>query len=386
MRIAFVPAARVIGDDLPNGEALAAMGVLRELASRGHELLIYCERSEIREPIPNATIIEISAEGTTAAAGRIAFSDRIGRDLAKRHAEKPVEVAHLLLPITVDEGYAPALPAGVPLVIGPVTGSWPRAASSSPRLAARAAGLLTDPVEKRRHRKTLRSARSILVATSDAANQLPQELRDRFVPCSPGVVADRFAPEPLPDEPNIGFLSVLQHRKGVHILLEAFPTVRERVPRARLFIAGDDPQGLRPALEARASELGVADAVTFLDGIAPADTPGFYSNIRVFCQPSIGEPFGATVLEAMAKGRPVVATCQGGPADTVVDGITGRLVPPDSVEALADALVQLLADPSSAERFAIAGAERAREVYDLPLIVSTMERAYTDHSQRVHAS
>lgn len=386
MRIAFVPAARIIGDDLPNGEALAAMGVLRELASRGHELLIYCERSHIREPIPNATIVEISAEGPTAGAGRIAFSDRIAKDLAKRHAEKPVEVAHLLLPITVDEGYAPALPAGVPLVIGPVTGSWPRAASSSPRLAARAAGLLTDPVEKRRHSKTLRTAETILVATSDATNQLPHELRGRFVPCSPGVVADRFAPEPLPSDPNIGFLSVLQQRKGVHLLLEAFRTVRERVPRARLFIAGDDPVGLRPALEARASELGVADAVTFLDGIAPADTPGFYSKIRVFCQPSIGEPFGATVLEAMAKGRPVVATCQGGPADTVIDGVTGRLVPPNAVEPLADALVQLLADPAAAQRLGAAGAERVRAIYDLPRIVSTMERAYHDHSERVHAS
>lgn len=386
MRIAFVPAARVIGDDLPNGEALAAIGVLRELAARGHELLVYCERAQLSSPIPNATIIEVSADGPTVAAGRVAFADRISRDLARRHADRAIDLAHLLLPITVDEGYAPTLPAGVPLVIGPVTGSWPRAASSSPRLAARAAGLLTEPVERRRHRRTLRAARAILVATTDAANGLPQELRERFVPCSPGVIASRFTPGPLPLEPVIGFLSVLQTRKGIEVLLAALPSIRARVPRVKLLVAGDDPIGMRPGLDSMIQQIGVADAVTFLDGIAPADTPSFYRQIRVFCQPSIGEPFGATVLEAMASGRPVVATGQGGPADTVKDGVTGRLVPPGSTEALADALVSLLVSPALAARMGSAGLERVRERYDLPHIVSTMERAYLDRAERVHAS
>lgn len=381
MRIAFVPAARFLADDVANGEALAAAGVLRTLADRGHDLLVYCERAQLATPLPNAEIVEISASGPTVAAGRLAFANRIASDLARRHATERVDVAHLLLPITVDEGYAPRLPADVPLVVGPVTGSWSRAAASSPRLAARATGLLTTPLERRRHRRTLAQATMVLAATRDAREQLPPELRDRSVIRSPGVDARRFAPEPLGSEPVIGFLSVLHPRKGIEVLLDAFGRVRAAIPAARLLVCGEDPDGLRAGLERRAPT-----GVTFLGGVAPADTPAFYARCQVFCQPSLREPFGATVLEAMATARPVVAFDAGGPADTIVHGETGFLVPLGDAEArvgaLADALIRALADPGLLERMGKAGRARVGSLYDLDVLCDDLEAAYAGELSR----
>lgn len=387
MRIAFVPAARLLSDREPNGESLIALDLLRALADRGHELLVYCERAELERPVPGAEIVEISAAGRTGALGRLAFSDRIGRDLATRHAQRRIDVAHLIFPCTSTEGYAPTLPAGVPLIVGPLNGSWPRAVASSPRLAARAASLLTSAVEQRRHRATLQTAKAVLVATSDAMRALPPGPRDRAVDCPFGVDATRFSPEPLPAEPVIGVCSILSPRKGLDQLIRALPAIRTRIPRASLRIAGPDPLGVRTELQALAEAEGVADAVTFLGGIAPNAIEAFYAGCRLVVQPSIGEPFGMSILEAMSCGRPVVAIGQGGPLDTVLDQRTGRLVVPGSVKALADAIVAVLCEPRGAERLGSAGRARIEQRFDLARIVDTIEASYRDAAQEhAHAS
>jgi len=387
MRIAFVPAARLLSDRDPNGESLIALDLLRALGSRGHELLVYCERADLQTQIPNAEIIEVPVSGRTAALGRLAFSDRIGRDLAARHAERRIDVAHLIFPCSSNEGYAPTLPSGVPLIVGPLNGSWPRAVASSPRLAARAASLLTSAVEQRRHRATLSSARAVLVATSDAMRALPTDLRDRIIDCPFGVDATRFAPEPLPHEPIIGVCSILSPRKGIDTLIAAMPRIRASVPKARIRIAGPDPLELRGELEALAEVHGVADAVTFLGGIDPSDVADFYAGCRIVVQPSHGEPFGMSVLEAMSCGRPVVATGQGGPVDTIEDHRTGRLVVPGSVNALADAVISVFCEPRGAERLGTAARARIEQRFELGLIVDTIEASYRDaNREHAHAS
>lgn len=388
MRIAFVPAARLLSDVEPDGEGLIAVNLLHELGSRDHELLVYCERAHLETPIPNASIVEISAHGATTALGRLAFSDRIGRDLAERHGERPVDVAHLIFPCTSDEGYAPTLPGGVPLVVGPLNGSWPRAAASSPRLAARAASLFPHAVEQRRHRATLRAAGALLVSTSDARRSLPPELRGGAIDCPFGIDASRFTPEPMPAAPIIGVCSILSERKGIRALIEAMPKVRASVPRASLRIAGTDPHRLRPDLEGLAARLGVGDAVTFLGGIDPVAVPAFLNGCRIVVQPSIGEPFGMTVVEAMACGRPVVAFPSGGPADNVVDGVTGRLAARTDPGALAEAIVTVLAEQRGAERAGDAARRRAVERYAAPRVADLIEDSYRSVTSRgrMHAS
>ena len=92
-----------------------------------------------------------------------------------------------------------------------------------------------------------------------------------------------------------------------------------------------------------------------------ADVPAFLGRTGVFVLPSRSEGLGLVAVEAMAAGRPVVASCTGGLPEVVVDGETGLLVEPEDPVALARAIRMLLADPDRAARMGAAGRQRVRE-------------------------
>jgi glycosyltransferase involved in cell wall biosynthesis len=108
-----------------------------------------------------------------------------------------------------------------------------------------------------------------------------------------------------------------------------------------------------------------------------ADMPSVFSAFDIFVLPSIlPEPFGLVVIEAMAAGKPVVATAPGGPSETVVDGETGYLVKPSDPQAAASAVEKLLLDPVRREQMGAAGRKRAREVFALSRYVLAFEDLY----------
>jgi glycosyltransferase involved in cell wall biosynthesis len=114
--------------------------------------------------------------------------------------------------------------------------------------------------------------------------------------------------------------------------------------RARFFLIGDGP--LRPSLEALAGKLGIADRVVFTG--ARQDVPRLLAMLDVVVLPSHAEGMSNALLEAMAMGRPVVATAVGGNPDVVRDHVTGLLVPPRDPQALAAGVAEMLADPGTA--------------------------------------
>lgn len=375
MRIAFTPAARLLSETEPNGEALIAVSLLRALAARGHDVLAYCERADVA--IDGVEIREISAHAPSVALGRIAFARRIARDVARER----IDVVHALFPLTTADGYT--LAANAPLVCGPMNVPWPSIPRAR-RPLQRVAAYATDPVERALHDRTLARAACLLVTGDSSRTAIPATLRDRCVELPFGVDLSRFNATTLPDEPVIVFLSVLSERKGIETLVRAMPAVRARVPRARLIVAGPDPTGLRARLVQIAKDLSVADAIEFAGPVAAAEAPAWYARARVFCQPSVGEPFGMTVIEAMASGRPVVATRAGGIPDALADGEGGFLVRPGDVEALAEALAAVLAHGQEAARMGALNRHRVEERYALDVVVDRLERVYADVKGRVH--
>jgi len=163
------------------------------------------------------------------------------------------------------------------------------------------------------------------------------------------------------DRPVVTVLGRLEPWKGQHVLVEAIPAVLEAVPEAVfLFVGGPavNKPDYGPGLEARCRELGVADHVRFT-GIR-RDVPAVLAATDILALPTVTpEPFGLTVIEAMAAGRPVVATAAGGPLDTVLDGKTGLLVRPDDPADLAEKLARLLGDPDRARAMGHRARERA---------------------------
>ncbi|MFP5364505.1 MAG: glycosyltransferase [Thermoleophilia bacterium] len=158
-----------------------------------------------------------------------------------------------------------------------------------------------------------------------------------------GVDTDRFSParrDPhlLPGEITVLYAGRLTREKGADLLADAFLQARERDPRLHLALAGGGPEQhvLRERLGAHATFLG------WLEGDALAAA---YASADIFLFASRTDTFGQVLLEAQASGLPVVAVGEGGPTSIVTDGATGRLCPADA-GALADAVVQLAAQPS----------------------------------------
>ena len=171
-------------------------------------------------------------------------------------------------------------------------------------------------------------------------------------------------------------------KRGNEQLLEAAALVRQAIPSATLVVVGDGP--LRPALEARAQELGLNGSVRFLGAVPQAAR--LIPHFDVFVLSSVWEGMSNSLLEAMAAGRPVVATRVGGNPEVVVDGETGLLVPPRDARALADATVRLLRDRELARRFGDAGRRRVESQFTLERMVHRMEDLYDDLLARKRAA
>lgn len=186
-------------------------------------------------------------------------------------------------------------------------------------------------------------------------------------------------PEPPPDRdpnpsppPTVLFLGRLVANKGCDVLLRAAARLP---PTTRIRVAGDGPE--RARLDALARELGLADQVEFLGWTSAEQVRSLLDDARVLAVPSLWpEPFGLVALEAYAAGRPVVASSVGGLADLVVDGVTGRLVPPDSPQDLAEALGTYLADPAGALRAGLAGREHAIREFSMGAHLDALDRVY----------
>lgn len=165
-----------------------------------------------------------------------------------------------------------------------------------------------------------------------------------------------------PSAPVLLTVGRLVRRKGHDTVLRALPRVLERLPDCVYLVAGDGPE--RGRLEALSRRLGLAGHVRFLGRVSDDDLPGLYAASDLFCMVSrnLGgrdvEGFGIVYIEAAACGLPSVAGDEGGPAEAVLHGETGLLVPARSPSAVADAALSLLSDP--ARRRALGEAARRR--------------------------
>jgi D-inositol-3-phosphate glycosyltransferase len=202
--------------------------------------------------------------------------------------------------------------------------------------------------------------------------------RADLVVVPPGVDLDQFRPDgPAmdrdPDRRRILGVGRLVERKGFADLVMAL----RRVPDAELVIVGGPdkaPEAKR--LKGLAERGGVADRLRLVGPVSHKDLAAWYRSADVLACAPWYEPFGLSPLEAMACGVPVVAYSVGGIAESVIDGVTGTLVPPRDVNALAAALRDLLGDQVRRMSFASAAADRVRSRYTWDRTAFEVERVY----------
>ncbi|HIH43706.1 MAG TPA: glycosyltransferase family 4 protein [Candidatus Methanoperedenaceae archaeon] len=144
--------------------------------------------------------------------------------------------------------------------------------------------------------------------------------------------------------------------------------VREKIRNAHLYILGKGAE--EKNLKALAHRLDLDRCVTFLPGTVPNhEMPALYAECDIYVQPSIIEPYGIAVLEAMACGKPVVGTDVGGMRDTLHPEESGLLVSPADSSQLA-ASILALSDVELRKRLGLTGRKRAVELFDIKYIAS----------------
>jgi glycosyltransferase involved in cell wall biosynthesis len=176
------------------------------------------------------------------------------------------------------------------------------------------------------------------------------------------------------DRPLIGIVARLVPIKAHEVFLEAAVRIRAALPDATFLIIGDGER--RAELEARAQQLGVADATRFLGW--RDDMREVYADVDVVTLCSNNEGSPVALIEALAAARPVVSTRVGGVPNVVQDGENGLLVPPRDPAAFADAVLTLLRDPDRAHQFGLAGRRAVFPRHASGRLVADVERLYLD--------
>lgn len=220
-------------------------------------------------------------------------------------------------------------------------------------------------------RKVVRAADKIVAVSHAVRNHLIEaepRAASKISVIYNGIDPTRFADDATVTHPRslrqgaalIGMLGRIGTWKGQELLLDAARIVCRELPDTRFVLAGgllDGNTGALEALHALARDYGIADRVTIREYCN--DVPGFLRELDVFVQPSLRpDPLPTTILEAMASGKPVVATAHGGANEMVIDNVTGVLTKPGDAAALAGAIVRLLRDPATRASMGAAGRDR----------------------------
>ncbi len=306
-------------------------------------------------------------------------------------AEHGITVLHQPIPVSPKE---PSLlyDLGVPVVMGPMNGgmTFPKAframddaltrtVTSVGRLAALGVNRI---VPGKYHATTLLASNPRTAAALPYTRGRVIELVENGVDLAlwkpPGDDPDRI-PSP-PGQARFVFLGRLVDWKAVDIIIDAMARVSEG---STLDIIGDGD--MRPALEARAQEVGVAARVNFVGWVPQTEAASRLRNADALLLPSVYECGGAVVLEAMATGLPCIATDWGGPSDYLNEDC-GVLLPPtsheDLVEGFARSMQRLADDPALRARLGEASRTRILEEFDWERKVDRILEIYAEAENR----
>ncbi|MGY1899774.1 glycosyltransferase [Nocardia gipuzkoensis] len=374
----------VLGGVDAGGQNVHVAELSAALCRQGHEVTVYTRREKAESPQVVTTEEGYRVVGVPAGPPHPLPKDELlphmgefGTFLREHWRHDRPEVVHAHFWMSGLAALAAAHPAGIPVVqtfhaLGVVKRRHQGANDTSP----------ADRISLER-RIAEQSDRIIATCTDEVfelARMGVHRSRTSVIPC--GVDLEQFTPDgpSAPKSAQCRMVSVgrLVPRKGFDIAITALTGL----PDTELVLVGgpddgevaDDPEGRR--LLTLAGELGVRDRLRMLGQVPRTRMAALLRSADVVVCTPWYEPFGITPLEAMACGVPVVATAVGGLIDTVVDGVTGRLITPQAPAELADAVRDLQATPMLRKKYGRAGRDRVQARYSWDRIATETLHAY----------
>jgi D-inositol-3-phosphate glycosyltransferase len=391
MRIAMIsehasPLA-VLGGEDAGGQNIHVAELSMALATAGHDVRVYTRRDSASLPptvdmTAGVTVVHVPAGPAEPIPkdGLLPYMKDFGRWLADdwRRGDWSPHVAHAHFWMSGLAALTAGRQVGVPVVqtyhaLGTVKRRHQGAQDTSP------------PRRVGYERALGRAVDRVIAQCQDEVRELIRMgvPRARIIVVPSGVNDEIFSPHgPLAtrsDRPRVLTVGRLVERKGFQDVIRAM----QMVPDAECVVVGgppadrlaDDPQARR--LWEVAESAQVADRIRLVGAVPKEEMPRWYRSADVLVSAPWYEPFGLTPLEAMACGVPVVATAVGGLTDTVVDGLTGDLVPPRDPKALSGALRRLLADRVRRFAYGTAAVDRARQCYSWDRAAMQLSGVYT---------
>ncbi|KUH84983.1 MULTISPECIES: glycosyltransferase family 4 protein [unclassified Mycobacterium] len=349
--------------DVPGGVQSHVLQLAAVMHDRGHDVSVLAPSSP-GMALPDYVIsggkaVPIPYNGSVA---RLRFGPATHRMVKRWLADGDFDVLHL------HEPNAPSLSMlALNIAEGPIVATFHTSTTKSLTLT------VFEPILRPMHEKIVGR-----IAVSDLARRWQMEaLGSDAVEIPNGVDVASFASAPLLDGYPRAGKSVLflgrfdEPRKGMAVLLRALPKLVKRFPDVEVLVVGrGDEDELRD---------DAGDLVTHLRFLGQVDDAAKASAMRsadVYCAPHTGgESFGIVLVEAMAAGTAVVASDLDAFRRVLADGVAGRLVPVDDASALADGLIEVLADDGLRERY-IEAATKAVRRYDWSVVARQIMRVY----------
>lgn len=358
----------------PGGVVNHILALDKQFCRMGHDVRIIAPASEASVyPQIEGRFIQIGRPRSVPVSGsiaRISLSLRLAKDIKKVLAEHKFDVVHLHEPFmpmlcTATLRFSDTVNVGTFHAQGGKPGyyiTWP----------------LLYYVMRRRNRKLHGRIAVSQPALEYAARHLPGNFK--IIPN--GIDLEHFNPEVEPVERfrdgklNVLFVGRMERRKGLDYLIRAYAELKKENNNVRLIVVGPG-KVLRKRYEKLVKNRQIAD-VEFIGRVSYDDLPRYYRTADIFCAPATGhESFGIVLLEAMALGKPIVASDIDGYRRVVTHGREGILVPPRDVAGLSAALDRLVKDESLRLEMGINGTATARK-YDWQIIARRLVSFYED--------
>jgi len=381
VRILISAASELFTDAKPHGEGLICYEIVSRLAKRGHALHVFAPEFSLEKELPNTRIYHIRNRAFAPSLNPWKYQ-RESRIALKRFLGRGgIDIIHHMMPFYPETHFSWL--QGCPLVIGPLFLPWSLSDNeiedigSKRNFAKKPVKALLRRISSRMYHRTIMRAGRILITVDKLRDGLPLSIQGKLQTVPFGVDTQRFVPADVkPTKPTILFLANLLKRKGLQYLLQAMPEIITTLPKAQLIVVGGGAS--ESHFRSLARELKILPHVKFAGPVSHNEAADWFQQCDVYCLPSIAEPFGVSILEAMSCGKPVVATMAGGIPSFVKDGESGYLVPARDSHAIAEAIIKILREPVLAAGMGKYNRELCVRNYDWDIVVDMIEKVYEE--------
>ncbi|MFA5363891.1 MAG: glycosyltransferase family 4 protein [Candidatus Bathyarchaeia archaeon] len=363
-----------------SSEGVSCYNIFKHLEKFGYQFEAISAQVHIKQPLNNVHIHRIGTLETSPTSNMVKkYFNHI--EVAVRSYQKAlqvlqkqkIDIIHHMLPAVYNQTFdVLALlkrNRKQPFVFGPTSAHiYPRPLDEK----------MLQEITGTIHRKTVQNCDRLITISDQVKTYYAKSFDPEKIWTIPlGVDSQVFSPAKRGTEKDgheILFAGYLYKLKGVEYLIKAVNMVKSQGKDVKLRIVGNGPDKKR--LVRLVETLQMENVVTF-EGLVPHTLmPEYYRRCNVFCFPTLGEPFGKVVIEAMACAKPVIASNIGGPTEIIEDNKTGLLVPPANPEILAERIIELLEDETKTKQLGANARNTVIQRYSWEKIADSYHRLY----------